>query len=162
MPLKIFVSCSLGGGGRYFSVPGEIPFCQKPTLTGGTMLHEGTPIARYERRVSEDQPLCFGDRHDHQRTLAIRIAAMTLASDSVTTTRFRPSKVATGRSLGQAQKIGVSTKCPKNVEKLSEKCPKIVRKGAEKHNFRTFLGHFLPIWSMLLFGTLSNARPLQI
>ena len=49
------------------------------------------------------------------------------------------------------------TKCPKNVKK----CPKIVRRG-RKHNFRTFFGQFLPIWSMLFLLTLSNARPLQV
>ena len=36
----------------------------------------------------------------------------------------------------------------KNVRRLSEDCPKNVR----THNFRTFFGQFLPIWSMLFFG----------
>ena len=37
--------------------------------------------------------LCFGGRYELQRTLAIRIAAITLASDSaITLARFRPSK----------------------------------------------------------------------
>ena len=36
----------------------------------------------------------FWGRYEHQRSLAIRIAAITLASDSaITTARFRPSKV---------------------------------------------------------------------
>ena len=54
------------------------------------MLNEWTPIARFEsqhneRRVCEDQFLCLGGRYDRQRTLAIRIAAITLASDSAIT-----------------------------------------------------------------------------
>ena len=63
------------------------------------MLNERTPIARFEsrrneRKVWEDSFLCFRDRYDRQRTLAIRIATITLASDSATTiARFRPSKV---------------------------------------------------------------------
>ena len=62
------------------------------------MLNERTPIARSEpqhneRRVCEDQFLWFGGRYDRQRTLAIRIAAITLTSDSANTiARFRPSK----------------------------------------------------------------------
>ena len=49
-------------------------------------------IARFksqhnERRVYEDWFLCFGRAYDHQRTLVIRIAAITLASDSAITTR---------------------------------------------------------------------------
>ena len=63
------------------------------------ILHQRTPIARFEsqcneRRVYEDQILCFRKRHDRQRTLVIRVAAITLASDSaITLARFRPSKV---------------------------------------------------------------------
>ena len=63
------------------------------------ILHQWTPIARFEsqrneRRAYEDQILCFGGRDELQRTLAIRIAAITLASDSaITIARFRPSKV---------------------------------------------------------------------
>ena len=62
------------------------------------MLNERTPIARFEswhneRRVCENSFLCFRGRYDRQRTLAIRIAAITLASDSVITiARFHPSK----------------------------------------------------------------------
>ena len=62
------------------------------------ILHQQTPIARSEsqsneRRVYEDQILCFWGRYDCQRTLVIRIAAITLASDSaITLARFRPSK----------------------------------------------------------------------
>ena len=59
-----------------------------------------------------------------------------------------------------AQKMGMSTKCPKNVEKMSEKCPKIVRRGW-KHNFRTFFGQFLPVWSMLLFGDPVQCTPVK-
>ena len=60
-----------------------------------------------ERKVCEDQILCFFDR---QRTLVIRIAAMTLASDSaITLARFRPSKVhalcqISGRTLEERQR----------------------------------------------------------
>ena len=63
------------------------------------MLNEWTPLTRCEsrhneRRVYEDQFLCFRGRYDRQRTLAIRIAAITVASDSaITIARFRPSKV---------------------------------------------------------------------
>ena len=63
------------------------------------MLHESTPIARFEsqhnkRGVYEDNFLCFGGGYDRQRTLVIPIAALTLASDSaITIARFRPSKV---------------------------------------------------------------------
>ena len=62
------------------------------------MLNEWTPIARFEsqhneRKVGEDSFLCFGGRYGRHRTLAIRIAAITLASDSaITIARFRPSK----------------------------------------------------------------------
>ena len=54
------------------------------------ILHQRTPIARFEsqrneRRAYEDQILCFGGRYELQRTLAIRIAAITLASDSAIT-----------------------------------------------------------------------------
>ena len=49
------------------------------------VLHQWTPIARFEsqrneRRPYEDQILCFRGRYERQRTLAIRIAAITLAS----------------------------------------------------------------------------------
>ena len=38
--------------------------------------------------------MCFRVRYDRQRTLAIRIAAITLASDSaITLAQFRPSKL---------------------------------------------------------------------
>ena len=38
-----------------------------------------------EPQVFEDQPLCFGGRYGRQRTLVIRIAAITLASGSAIT-----------------------------------------------------------------------------
>ena len=62
------------------------------------ILHEWTPIARFESqrnepRAYEDQIRCLGGRYELQRTLATRIAARTLASDSaITIARFRPSK----------------------------------------------------------------------
>ena len=69
------------------------------------------PIARFEsqrnvRKVSKDQFLCFGKRFDRQRTLVIRIAAITLASDSaITITRFRPSMTERPRAEdGMSQK----------------------------------------------------------
>ena len=40
----------------------------------------------------------------------------------------------------------MSTKCPKNAEKMSEKCPKIVRGGADNTTF----GHFLTIFAYLV------------
>ena len=44
--------------------------------------------------MTQDQFLCFGGRYELQRTLAIRIAAITLASDpAITIARFRPSKM---------------------------------------------------------------------
>ena len=54
------------------------------------ILHQQTPIARFESqrnecRAYEDQILCFQGRYELQRTLAIRIAAITLASDSAIT-----------------------------------------------------------------------------
>ena len=54
------------------------------------ILHQRTPIARFEpqcnkRRAYEDQILSFEGRYELQRTLAIRIAAITLASDSAIT-----------------------------------------------------------------------------
>ena len=65
------------------------------------MSNEWTPIARFKsqhnkRKVSGDQSLCFGGWYDRQRTLVIRIAAITLASDSaITIALFRPSKLET-------------------------------------------------------------------
>ena len=62
------------------------------------ILHQRTPIARFESqcnecRVYKDQILCFRGRYDRQRTLVIRIAAITLASGSAKTiARFPPSK----------------------------------------------------------------------
>ena len=72
------------------------------------ILHTWTPIARFEsqrneRRAYEDQILSFGWRYELQRTLAVRIAAITLASDSaITIARFRPSKVAMFSGVRQA------------------------------------------------------------
>ena len=57
-----------------------------------------------------------------------------------------------------AQKMGMSTRCPKNVNKMSEDVPKNVQRGY-KHDFRTFFGQFLPIWSMLLFGDPIQCTP---
>ena len=57
-----------------------------------------------------------------------------------------------------AQKIGIPTKCPKTVEKMSEKCPKIGQEGP-KHHFRTFFGQFIPILSMLFFGDPVQCSP---
>ena len=62
------------------------------------ILHQWTPITRFESqrnecRACEDQILSFGG-DELQRTLAIRIAAITLGSDfAVTIARFRPSNV---------------------------------------------------------------------
>ena len=66
-------------------------------------------------------------------------------------------RLVTGKSLDSPEKGNVdkmSEKCPKNVEKLS--------RGAETHNFRTFFGQFLPIWSMLLFGDPVQCVPVTI
>ena len=61
--------------------------------TNERQLHDSS-LQHNERRVCEDEFLCFGGRYDRQRTLAIRIAAITLASDSaITMARFRPSKL---------------------------------------------------------------------
>ena len=65
-------------------------------------------------------------------------------------TGIAPSWVVTGKLLDSPEK-GMSTKCPKNVQKLS--------RGPEKHNFQTFFGQFLPIWSMLLFGDTVQCSP---
>ena len=62
------------------------------------MLNEWKPIARFEsqhnkRGACEESFWCFWGRYDRQRPLAIRIAAITLASDSaIIFARFRPSK----------------------------------------------------------------------
>ena len=75
-----------------------------PQLHVERILHQWTPIARFEsqrneRRAYEDQILCFGGRYELQRTLALRIATISLASDSaITIARFRPSKL--GREKG--------------------------------------------------------------
>ena len=69
-----------------------------PQVHGERILHQRTPIARFEsqrneRRVYEGQTVFFSGRYDRQRTLVIRIAAIILASDSaITLARFRPSK----------------------------------------------------------------------
>ena len=49
----------------------------------------------------------------------------------------------------------MSAKCRKNVRKMSENCPKGL-----KHDFRTFFGLFLPVWSMLLFGDPVQCSPI--
>ena len=70
--------------------------------------------------------------------------------------KLPPAKttLVTGKSLVSPEKGNVdkmSKKCPK-------KCPKIVQSGW-KHNFRTFFGQFLPIWSMLLLGDPVQCAP---
>ena len=76
-----------------------------PRFHAERMLHKWTPIARFqsqynERKAYDDQFLCFGGRYERQRALVIRIAAVTLASDSaITIARFRPSKLAVKNSL---------------------------------------------------------------
>ena len=73
-----------------------------PQLHVEQMLNEWTPIARFESqhnecRVCQALFLCFRGRYDCQQTLAIRIAATTLTSDSaITVARSRPSKVLQG------------------------------------------------------------------
>ena len=68
-----------------------------PQLHVERILHERTPIARFEPqrnelRAYEDQFQCFAGSYDRQRTLVIRIVAITLASDSaITITRNCPS-----------------------------------------------------------------------
>ena len=42
-------------------------------------------IAAQRTQGLQDQILCFGGRYELQRTLAIQVAAITLASDSATT-----------------------------------------------------------------------------
>ena len=81
-----------------FSERGQ--FSRRPfrSSTWNECYTEWTRITRFEsqqneRRVHEDQFLCFGKRYDNQRTLVIRIAVITLASDSaITIARFCPSK----------------------------------------------------------------------
>ena len=55
----------------------------------------------------------------------------------------------------------MSTKCPKNVGKMSEKCPKIVQKMSENTIFGHFLDNFCLFGRCLCLVTLSNACPLQ-
>ena len=68
-----------------------------PQLHGERMLHERTPIVRSMNRGTTNagsmRRVCFGGRYNRQRTLVIRIAAITLASDStITIARFCPCK----------------------------------------------------------------------
>ena len=56
-----------------------------------------------------------------------------------------------GQIVGQLRKREWRQNVRKMSKKCPKKCPKIVRRHC-KHNFRTFLGHFLLIWSVLLFG----------
>ena len=69
-----------------------------PQFHVGRILHQRTRVAPFEsqcnvRRVYEDH-VFFRGRYDRQRTLVIRIAAITLYSDSaITIARFRPSKL---------------------------------------------------------------------
>ena len=70
------------------------------------------PIARFEsqrneRSAYEDQILRFGGRYELQRTLAIRIATTTLASNSaLTIARVRPSKAV---AQSQMQSLALQT-----------------------------------------------------
>ena len=74
---------------------------QRTLSTNVIMCYEGTPIVRSKSQrnecsVSENQSLYFGGWYDRRRSLVIRIALITLASDSVKTMlRFRPSKPST-------------------------------------------------------------------
>ena len=76
----------------------------RATLASHSAVPRGTNVkqmnANYAIRIAAQQtqgllgPISvFSRRYDRQRTLAIRIAAITLASDSaITLARFRPSK----------------------------------------------------------------------
>ena len=81
-----------------FSKHGQLSQAIPQVRVEGT-LHQRTPVARFgsqrnERRVYEDRIPGFRGRHDRQRTPVIRIAALTLASDSaITLAQFRPSKL---------------------------------------------------------------------
>ena len=66
-------------------------------------------------------------------------------------------KVVSGKSMDSPEKRKVD-KMAENVEKMFQKCPKIVW-GGRNHNFRTFLGQFLAIGSMLLFGDPVQCSP---
>ena len=65
----------------------------------------------------------------------------------------------TGKSLDSPEKGNVDKMSEKG-RKVSEqkKCPEIVWRGC-KHNFRTFFGQFLPVWSVLLFGDSVQCSP---
>ena len=77
---------------------------QRPrsTLASHSAVPRGTNATRMNAnrtiRISkayEDKFLCLRGTHDRQRTLVIRIAAITLTSDSaITIAQFRPSKYA--------------------------------------------------------------------
>ena len=82
-----------------FSEPGQL-WQAIPQVHAERILHKRTPIARFEsqRNAGSTRTKFCGlrGRHDSQRTLVIRIAGITLASDSaITLARFRPSKVFT-------------------------------------------------------------------
>ena len=67
----------------------------------------------------------------------------------------------TGRSLDSSEKGNLdkmSEKCRKNVRKMSKNC----LEAQQTHNFRTFFGHFLPIWSVLLFGDPVQCSPVTM
>ena len=68
--------------------------------------------------------MCFGGMYDRQRTLAIRIAAITLASDSaITIARFRPSKVDTFVLLSNSRRAhSLSTHPHKRVTMVMVGC----------------------------------------
>ena len=75
--------------------------------------------------------------------------------------------LAASRCLSGPSGMGKSLDSPenRNADKMSEKCRKNVRKmfkncwRGRKHNFRTFFGQFLPIWSMLFFGDPVQCSP---
>ena len=57
------------------------------------ILHQRTPIARFESQGLQGPNSALKGRSDRQRKLVLRITAITLASDSaITLARFRPSK----------------------------------------------------------------------
>ena len=77
------------------------------------MWHECTAFESQhnESRVYEDYFLCFGGSYDCQRTLVIRIAAITLASDSAITISGRAkgaAKASCGETVVQKGVFGES------------------------------------------------------
>ena len=101
----------------------------------------------YTSGVSEKMP-----KHDYQPTICYFLSPV---MHSHSCGGFLWS--CNGQIVGQPRK----RECGQNVRKMSKKCPKNVQKlsGGAEHNFRTFFGHFLPIWSMLLFGDPVQCSP---